>query len=890
MSERASPTVEMLFQQVLDLDPTARVRFLSQQIPTDDGLRRRVLGLIEAYELAGGEFDARAPLLPPEHEIQPVRVGRYPVENQLAEGGMSIVYLARQEQPARPIALKVIRPSLASENMLARFELEASVLARLRHPGIAHVYDTGRAAAHFADGHTEPRAFMAMELIEGEPVTTFARERGLSLKARVALVAEICDALQAAHQLGVIHRDLKPANILVDKNERPRILDFGAAAFVAELWHDSAERPAAGMTGTGPYLSPEHAGADSGELDTRSDVYSMGVILYELIAGRTPINVDGLPVFEAARAIRDTDAPPLVSVAPNTPGDLSLIVGKALARSKQDRYDSAADFAADLRRFLTFQPVLAHEPSAMYVLRMLVKRRTGLVLAGATAAAALVLVAAIAVQQAVAASREAAAKTIALSVAADARDEAEGAADFLVRMLSSWDPGELGRDVRVRELLDRVAPDLSDDFKGRPSSEARAREAIARTYVGLGEYEQALHQFTQAHAIRVSTSGPEHVATAKCELGLATTLLALDRAEEAEPLYLHATTILERELGASDPDVVRGYAGLGDVYMKLQRFPLAIEQFERAVSRGQARPEGPGIMDLHARANYAFALISLSRLREASVIYEETIPLLRDRLGPDHPSTLNAESGAAVAAQSLGRVDEAEALLRAVLASSERVRGPEHADTVGAANNLARLLAHTRRYDEARAVYTRVIDGAQRSLGPFHRNTLKVRFSLAQTEFLAGNFALSRDQLVTVLADQRRHLGEEHVDVADTLQVLAAAFANLGDDSAGEAAFTESIAMFAKLISPTDPIIYSLRTERAGCLMRLKRTQEALDELLSVTAALTLLDARYLPREIRALEQLAACYSSLGREPEASDVRTRLESLRDGLETSAPPS
>ena len=295
-------------------------------------------------------------------------------------------------------------------------------------------------------------------------------------------------------------------------------------------------------------------------------------------------------------------------------------------------------------------------------------------------------------------------------------------------------------------------------------------------------------------------------------------------------------------------------------------------------------------MDFHALTNYAFALSRLGRPAEASVIYQEVIPLLRDRLGPDHPSTLIAESGAAVVAQTLGLVEEAESLLREVLASSERVRGPEHADTFGAANNLARLLTHTRRFDEARTIYTRVVAGVERALGPFHRNTLKARFSLAQMEFLDGNFAISRDQLVPILAAQREHLGTEHVDVADTLQVLAAALANLGDDSAAEIAFAESIAMFSRLISPTDPITYSLRTERAGCLMRLKRAEEALDELRAVTAALATLEPLHRPRMIRALEQLGACYSTLGREPEASEARARLEELRDGLETSAAPS
>ncbi|MFZ4576477.1 MAG: tetratricopeptide repeat protein, partial [Phycisphaerales bacterium] len=631
--------------------------------------------------------------------------------------------------------------------------------------------------------------------------------------------------------------------------------------------------------GTGPYLSPEHAGGDVEVLDTRSDVYSMGVILYELLAGRTPTDVAGLPLDEAARRVQAAEIRPLAETNREVPADLSLVVAMALARRKEDRYSSAADFAADLRRFLRREPVSAHPSSLLYSARMLVKRRPGLVTAGVLAVSALVAVAAVAVQQAVLASREAREKTLALASAADARDEAEGAVDFLAQMLSSADPGALGRDVRVREVLDRAAPAVGEHFKDRPSSEARAREAIGSTYIGLGEYGSALEQLERAFEIRASNPGPEHLVTARTELAYATALACKERSEEARLHYVHSAVVLERALGSDHPDVVAAILGRARVAMQLQDFESAIQLFQKAIAPGERRAGPMQESDFSARLEYGFLLRRLGKHSESAELYAKTIPLLREELGNDHPLTLSAISGAAGVDGALGKTAESEALMRELLAARERVLGPDHADTLGAVNNLAILLGATGRTEEAVKLYDRVIGGATRALGPLHRNTLKSRFNLAQVYSFARDFKTAEEVLLPVLELQERQFGPEHVDIADSLQVLATCQSNLGDVGGAVENFTRAIAMFSKLVGPDDVTVIRLRLERGNCLLSLGRADEAEPDLEVAADWFGSQGSRWRPQEVRALEKLALCMTALGKGDEAVSIRSRLEEL-----------
>jgi WD40 repeat protein/predicted Ser/Thr protein kinase len=391
-----------VFDRAVDLPPDERAGFLDGACAGDAELRAEVESLL-AHDVAtpgsepAGDF-LKSPLVrapreldtassPPESApgpLMPPRVGRYRVLGLLGEGGMGVVYEAEQDSPRRAVALKVVRPGLASPALLKRFTHEAQILGRLHHPGIAQVYEAGLGE----DG----QPFFAMELIRGLPLDQYANRRGLDPSARVGLVARVCDAVQHAHDRGVIHRDLKPANILVEQDGEPKVLDFGVAHAI-----DADLQTAAGLTRTGHllgtpnYMSPEQVAGDPAAIDRRADVYALGVILFELLAHRLPYQLEDRPLAEVARLILEQDPPRLGSLDPELRGDLETIVAKGLEKDPARRYASAADLAADLRRWLAHEPIRARPPSALYHLRKFARRHTGLVGGVAATMVALVL-------------------------------------------------------------------------------------------------------------------------------------------------------------------------------------------------------------------------------------------------------------------------------------------------------------------------------------------------------------------------------------------------------------------------------------------------------------------------------------------------------------------
>ena len=314
----------------------------------------------------------------------PMRIAHYRILGPLGEGGMGVVYEAEQDRPRRSVALKVVRPGVASPALLKRFAHEAQILARLHHPGIAQIYEAGLGD----DG----QPFFAMEFVRGLPLGEFADRQGLDLAARLGLVARVCDAVQHAHDQGVIHRDLKPANILVEESGEPKVLDFGVArATDADLLTAAGLTRTGQLLGTPNYMSPEQVAADPAAIDQRADVYALGVILFELVAHRLPYQLENRPLAEAARLILEQDSPRLGSLDPELRGDVETIVAKALEKDPARRYPSAADLAEDLRRWLAHEPILARPPSALYHLGKFARRHKALVGGVVATGAALVL-------------------------------------------------------------------------------------------------------------------------------------------------------------------------------------------------------------------------------------------------------------------------------------------------------------------------------------------------------------------------------------------------------------------------------------------------------------------------------------------------------------------
>ncbi|MBC8104956.1 MAG: serine/threonine protein kinase, partial [Anaerolineae bacterium] len=475
-------------------------------------------------------------------------IGPYRIIRAIGQGGMGTVYEAQQENPRRVVALKMMRPGLVSRSLLSRFRHEAQILGRLRHPGIAQIYEAG---THQHNG--QPQPYFVMELVRGKTLVKFAEQKKLGRRDRMELMARICDAVHHAHQHGVIHRDLKPDNILIDESQsdslQPKILDFGVARIIdPESQTQTLHTSAGQIVGTVAYMSPEQANADPGSIDTRSDVYALGVICYQLVSGQLPYRLNTASVAESVRAIVQDEPTPLSTVDRSLRGDVTTIVGKALEKDRARRYQSAAEMAADIRRHLRDEPVTAVPPSTIYQVRKFARRNKGLV---AGIALAFVLLICGVIGTSIGLVRAKRALTAADLSATEARREADKAKainQFLDKMLASANPhsatvtnANAGRDVKVVQLLDDASKQLdAGELTKQPAVEAAVRRTLASTYGALAQFPAAEQHVRKALLIHRELYGNLHAEVADDLDGLAILLHGQGRFPEAKQFYLEA--------------------------------------------------------------------------------------------------------------------------------------------------------------------------------------------------------------------------------------------------------------------------------------------------------------------------------------------------------------
>ncbi|MBV9225662.1 MAG: serine/threonine protein kinase [Acidobacteriaceae bacterium] len=776
------PEVEVAFAAALEVPEAEQEAFLAREYPQDAVLCAEVQSLLRAYRAIGAFLEPcahyRGALIKAEAAAPttfPYSLGRYRILRLLGEGGMGAVYEAEQEHPQRKVAVKVLKNGFTSAELIWRFEHESQALGRLQHPGIAQIYEAG-----IADSPLGPQPYFAMELIRGQSLLEYAAVHGLNARQRLEIMMKICEAVQHAHQAGVIHRDLKPSNILVEESGQPKILDFGVARTTNRDVQATRHTDVGQLVGTLAYMSPEQVLADPLALDARSDVYALGMILFELLAGQLPYKV-GQHLHEAVQTIREQDSMPLSAINRAYRGDLETIASKALEKDKARRYASAADLEADIGRYLHDEPILARPPTVTYQLTKFTRRHRALVVG--LAAIFVVLIAGL-----IASTWEAAlarrAEFAALTQAATAKaisDFLEN--DLLAQASTNVQAGPSTKpdpDLRVRTVLDRAAARISGKFGKQPLVEASIRQTMGNAYGDLGLYSDAQRQIERTLQLRRAVLGGGHRDTLRTMHTLAELYQAQGKYPDAEALYGKVLEAQRQILGEEHPDTIDAMHGLAVLYRNQGRYAQAESLLAKALAlqRRVLGEEHPNT--LIGMNSLAVLYRRQGKYAQAESLYTKALEIQRRALGGEHPDTLISMNNLAVLYKLQRKYAQAEPLYAKVLAVRRRVLGEEHPSALISMHNLALLYVDQGKYTQAEQLFTKVLEARRRMLGETHPNTLDSMHDLAALYRTQAKYAQALPLFKKALEARRHVLGEEHPDTLETAYNLARLYVEQG--------------------------------------------------------------------------------------------------------------
>ena len=745
-------------------------------------------------------------------ETAPTIIGRYRLLQKIGEGGMGEVWLAEQKEPVRRrVALKLVKAGMSSHEVIARFESERQALALMDHPAIAKVFDAGSTP--------QGAPYFVMEYVAGVPITNYCDNHRLSTRDRLELFMHVCEGVQHAHQKAIIHRDLKPSNILVtevDGRPAPKIIDFGVAkALTQKLTSDTLFTRAGALVGTPEYMSPEQALSSGEDTDTRTDVYSLGTVFYELLAGAPPIELRKIAFDEFLRRLREEDPQkPSIKIraqdrarstelahkrrtepaalAKQMHGDLDSIALKALEKDRSRRYGSPSDFAADIGRYLRNEAVLAGPASAAYRARKFARRyRVGLATAGAFALV-LIVAAAVSVRQSIRANREAA-------VAQAVNDFLQN--DLLAQASAANQAGHGARpnpDLKVRTALDRAAQRVSGKFDKQPEVEASIRDTIGQTYLDLGLFPDARKQLERALDLERRLDGIENPKTLRTMSRLGFAAFSQGNFTQAAELCRQAFEIQRRVLGAEHRDTLASMNGLANAYYAQGDYAQAAKLDSQTLEM-RRRVLGPEHHDtLTSMTNLAVDYQSQGKVAEAATLDAQALEIERRLLGPEHPDTLTSMNNLAGEYYLQGNYAQAEALYAETLEIRRRILGAEHASTLSTVNNLADVYGSQGKFVQAAALLNETLKIRRRVLGAEHPSTLDTLADAADIYQRQGEYALAAASAAQALSGRRHALGSEHPETIQAAASLALAYLSQAKFSEAEPLAREAVEFYRK--------------------------------------------------------------------------------------------
>ena len=715
--------------------------------------------------------------------------GKYKLLEELGSGGMGVVYMAEQVEPMqRRVALKIIKLGMDTRQVVTRFETERQALAVMDHPNIAKVFDAGVTETG--------RPYFVMELARGIPITDYCDKHKLPTQERLQLLIGVCQAVQHAHQKGVIHRDLKPSNILVviqDDRPIPKIIDFGIAKATD---HRLAQRTLfteqGQLMGTPEYMSPEQAEMSGLDVDTRTDIYSLGVILYELLVGALPFDAQKLRSAgfgEIQRIIRETE-PPKASTRLSTlketkaeiakmrgtdpgslvkllRGDLDWITMKAMAKDRTHRYSSASELAAEIERHLRHEPVSAGPPSSVYRIRKYIRRhKLGVAAAGVMMLAVLIGTAGttIGLLRAVRAEKKA------IEEAATAKR----VSDFLVDLFNVSDPSEArGNTITAREILDRGAKKVEVELVGQPAIQARLMDTMGKVFQSLGLFDQALPLMQSALQSRRSRLGDDNLEAAESMSHTGLLLVAKGDYAGAQPLLEEALAVRRKFLEGDHAEVAASMSSLGELEYLKGDYAKAEEFFRESLAIRRKALGQEHLETSNSLNDLAMTLKQLGEFDRAEPMYRESLAIRRRLLGSDHPAIAQSLNnlGMFLYELFLGKKNdgqEAERLFREALVINRKILGGGHPEVATNLNNLALLLREKGDLDQAESLFREIIEIDRKNLGDYHPYVAGDMRSLATVLMKKGDHQAAEGYLRQGLAIQRKTFPEKNWQIATT--------------------------------------------------------------------------------------------------------------------------